>query len=132
MNWSKALISGVAGGVALAVYEAIMYGFVMRGTFESHAGVFRADANPAWFSVVAIAIGVAAGLLFAKSRSSWSAGPKGGMTFGLFLGLVGFFAQFYAPLTHPGFPYYLAWCFGAITLIGYTALGAVLGALNKG
>lgn len=132
MNWSKALISGVAGGVVLAVYEAIMYGFVMAGTFAAYPGVFRQDANPIWFSVIAILIGAVAGMFFAKSRASWSPGPKGGMNFGMWLGLIAFFAGFYTTLMHPGFPYFLTWCMGGISLIGWVLYGAVAGAINKG
>jgi hypothetical protein len=57
---------------------------------------------------------------------------KGGMTFGFWLGLVAFFATFYNPLIFQGFPYFLSWCWGAITLIGWLVYGAIVGAMYKG
>ncbi len=131
MSWSKALISGVAGGVALALYNALMHGFIMMNAYSKVAH-FRADAPPAWFAVLAILFGLAAGIFFAKSRASWSAGPKGGMAFGMWLGVIAFLAAFYLPLTQKDFPYYLTWCMGAIDFIGWVVSGAVAGALNKG
>jgi hypothetical protein len=131
MNWSKALISGVVGGVAVAVYNAVTHGFIMAGEYAKVAH-FRADASPVWFVVLAILAGAVAGILFAKSRASWAAGPKGGMAFGLWLGLIAFLMAFYLPLTQKDFPYYLTWCMGSIDLIGWIVFGAVVGAMNKG
>jgi len=35
------------------------------------------------------------------------------------------------PLVLEGFPYFLSWCWGAITMIDSVILGAVLGAMYK-
>jgi hypothetical protein len=131
MNWSKALLSGVAGGIAVTLYNTLMHGFIMANAY-SKVPSFRADANPAFFAVLAVLIGIVGGILFAKTRASWSAGPKGGMNFGLWMGLIAFLAAFFLPLTQKDFPYYLTWCMGSIDLIGWVVFGAVAGALNKG
>jgi len=131
MNWSKAVTAGAAGGVVLAVYEFIMHGVIMGNTYRSMPNVFRQDTNPMWFPVVAIVMSITAALLFARSRSAWGAGAKGGMTFGFFLGLVAFASMFYTPLVQVGFPYYLTWCWGSISLIGWVIFGAVAGSLYK-
>ncbi len=131
MQWSKAIIAGAVGGVANAVYSFIMHGLIMGNTYQSRPEVFRQDTNPVWYPIVAILLGVVAGLFFARSRSAWSAGVKGGVNFGLWLGLVGFAATFYDPLIFAGFPYFLTWCWGAITLIGWLVYGAVAGAMYK-
>ena len=55
----------------------------------------------------------------------------GGVTFGFFLGLVAYFTNFYNPLVIEGFPYYLSWCWGAINVISFLVLGAVLGLMMK-
>ncbi|MGB6002801.1 MAG: hypothetical protein WBI00_20175, partial [Thermoanaerobaculia bacterium] len=88
-------------------------------------------AHPAHFFLVAIVIGIAAAILFARTRGSWPAGIKGGVIFGLFLGCVLFFQSFYNPLVLEGFPYYLSWCWGGIKLIDSVIFGAVVGAIYK-
>lgn len=130
MNWTKALIAGVVGGLAVSVYNFIMHEMIMGATYDGLA-VFRQDANPIWFSVVAIVVGIAGAMLFAKSRASWGAGVKGGVNFGFWVGLIGFFAQFYNPLVINEFPYYLSWCWGGIILIGWMVFGAVAALLYK-
>lgn len=132
MSWSKALIAGAAGGFVSAILNALMHAGIMSGTYMKYEGLFRQDSSPLWFTAVAIVIGIAGGVLFAKTRSSWAAGAKGGLNFGFFIGLVSFAAQFYTPLIYQGFPYYLSWCWGGIALISWLGFGAVAGALYKG
>ena len=73
-----------------------------------------------------------AALLFARTRGSWAAGWKGGLSFGLFLGLVLFFQRFYDPLVIDGYPYYLSWCQGGISMIDSLLAGAVIGCRHQG
>ena len=131
MQMNKALIAGVVGGIALAVYEFIMHGLIMGNTYQALPQTFRQDANAIWFPIVAIVVGAAAGVLFGKTRSVWGEGAKGGMTFGFWFGLAVAFTNFYAPLTINGFPYYLAWCWWGITLLGWVVYGAVAGLMYK-
>lgn len=132
MNWIRALIAGVVGGIIVWVYNFLVHGFIMSATYEKF-DVFAVapEPNRIWFVVVAITIGIAGGLLFAKSRASWGEGVKGGVMFGFWLGLVSFFAQFYNPLVFKGFPYFLSWCWGGITLIGWMIFGAVVAVIYK-
>jgi len=131
MNVSKALLAGAVGGVVVAVYDFIVHGLIMDATYKKYT-LFRQDANMVWFPILAIVIGVVAAVIFAKTRSSWAAGVKGGVTFGFWLGLIGFFATFYNPLVFNEFPYYLTWCMGSILLIGWLVYGAVVGVMYKG
>jgi hypothetical protein len=130
MQWSKAIIAGAVGGVVTAIYNFVTYGLIMGSTFQKYT-IFRNDANPAWFFVIAILTGLAGAVFFAKSRSAWSAGVKGGVNFGFWVGLIGLIANFYQPLTVAGYPYYLTWCTGGILLIGWMVYGAVVGAMYK-
>ncbi|MDZ7290379.1 MAG: hypothetical protein ONB44_11870 [candidate division KSB1 bacterium] len=130
MQWSKAIIAGVVGGIVNAVYGFLLHGLVMGKTYQKYA-VFRTDANVIWFIIIPILLGVVGALFFAKSRASWSAGMKGGITFGFWIGLIGFVANFYTPLMYAGFPYFLTWCTGTIMLIGWMVYGAVIGAMYK-
>lgn len=130
MNTQKAVLAGVAGGVGVAIWEFIAHGLIFGSTYANMT-IFRQDTNMVWYPIVAIVMGIMAGLLFGKSRGSWGAGAKGGLTFGFFLGLVSFAAQFYNSLTFAGFPYYMDWCWGGINLISMLIFGAIAGAIYK-
>ncbi|NIV92307.1 hypothetical protein GWN42_05760 [candidate division KSB1 bacterium] len=131
MNWGKALLAGVVGGIVVNIYNFVMHGMIMGSTYTEYAAFAQEEASPVWFFVVSIFIGIAGALLFAKSRGSWGDGVKGGVTFGLFIGLVSFFAQFYSPLVINDFPYFLSWCWGGISLIGWLIFGAIAGVMYK-
>jgi hypothetical protein len=131
MNWSRVLIAGVAAGVALNISDFVMHGLIMRNTYTKYSVFTQEQANPFLFLVIALCIGIAAAILFAKTRASWAAGAAGGATFGFWLGLVSFFAPFYHSLVFEGFPYYMGWCWGGISLIGAVIGGTVLGLIYK-
>ncbi len=131
MNVNKALIAGLVGGIVLAIYEFLVHGLIMGGTYAKYQPLFRQDAPMFWFPIIAIILAIVAALFFARTRGSWEDGAKGGMMFGFWLGLIAFVAQFYNPLVYTGFPYFLSWCWGAITLIGWLITGAVIGMLYK-
>jgi len=132
MNTGKALLAGVVGGIVVSLYNMVMHGMIMADAYVKYDTVFlQEQSSPVWFFVVAIAIGIAGALLFAKTRGAWGEGAKGGATFGLFVGLIAFFAQFYNPLVIADFPYYLSWCWGGIVLIGWMVFGAVAALLYK-
>ena len=132
MNWTKALIAGVASGVALWLADFVMHGFIMGATYAKYPVFTQEAANPLHFLLVSVFITVFAAILFAKTRGSWGAGLKGGATYGFWLGMVSFFTTFYSPLVLEGFPYYLSWCQGGINLIGFVIVGVVLGLVYKG
>ena len=132
MSWSKILIGGVAAGIVMSIVEFVLHGVVMANTYAKYSDVFTQEqANPIYFVFVAVCVAIAAAILFGKSRACWGEGAKGGATFGFFLGLVAFFTFFYNPLVYEGYPYYLSWCQGTITLIAVTIAGTVLGLVIK-
>lgn len=132
MNWSKAIIAGLVGGVVNAVYSFVMHGLIMANTYQKYTPeVFREGGNMAWFIILPILIGMAGALVFAKTRSAWSAGLQGGATFGFWIGVIEFFTNFYSPLIYSNYPYYLTWCTGGITLIGWVVTGAAISAMYK-
>jgi hypothetical protein len=131
MNWSKAVIAGVVGGVALNLADWVMHGMIMASAYSKYPVFSQEEANPLLFLAVALCLAIPAALLFAKTRSIWADGLMGGATYGFWLGVVFFFANFYDPLVLEGFPYHLAWCWGGIQLIGYVIMGAVFGLILK-
>ncbi len=132
MNWGKAVLAGAVGGFFVNLYSGLMHGVIMGSTYQKYTEVFtQQEAGIHWFFLISIAIGIFGGILFAKTRGSWAGGIKGGATFGFWFGMVAFFAQFYSPLVIKGFPYFLAWCWGGITLVGWVIFGVVAGLIYK-
>lgn len=132
MNWTRVVGGGVAAGIVMWLADFFMHGILLGDTYTRYSEAFtQTQANPLSFALVSVAIGLGVALLFARSRGSWGDGWKGGATFGLFLGLAGFFHSFYNPLVIEGFPYYLAWCWGGIRVIDGVLAGAVLGAIVR-
>lgn len=131
MNWIKAVIAGVVGGVALNIAEFVMHGIIMSKTYARYPIFTQEQANPLWFLVIAVCMGLAAALLWARTCKCWPDGVKGGATYGFFLGLVLFFPGFYNTLIYVDFPYYLSWCWGSINVIGMVILGSVISLVYK-
>ncbi len=131
MNWSRAILAGVVGGIVVSVANFVMHGIIMANTYMKYPVFTQEEANPLWFFLIAILIAIAAAILFARTRACWGEGIGGGVSYGFWVGLVGFFGPFYNPLVIEGFPYFLAWCHGGILLIGFVVLGAVLGVMVK-
>jgi len=131
MSWGKTILAGVIGGFVVSVVDYFLHGVVMARTYATYPVFSQEQANPVWFILIAIVIGIFAAVLFAKTRSCWAEGWKGGLTYGFWLGMVAFFANFYFPLVLAGFPYYLGWCWGGINVIEGLIGGAVLGLIYK-
>lgn len=132
MNWGRVLGAGVVAGIVVNLVDFGLHGVVLAETYKKYDTVFsQKEANPLHFFAAAILIGIFVALLFAKTRTSWGEGWKGGATFGLYFGLATFFASFYNPLVIADFPYYLSWCWGGIHLIDGVVGGTVMGAMIK-
>jgi hypothetical protein len=132
MNWTRIALAGAAAGIVTWISDFVLHGMVMAPTYRRLSQVYsQTEANPAWFLLIAFTICFMAALLFARTRGSWAQGFTGGLRFGFFLGLVLFFQGFYNPLVIDGFPYYLSWCQGGISMIDSLLAGAVIGSIVK-
>jgi hypothetical protein len=132
MNWTRVLVGGLAAGFVTNLLDFVLHGLLLAPTYERLSEVFTQEqANPLWFLVNSLVIGVLVAVLFGKSRASWAPGWKGGVAFGLLFGLATFFLNHYHPLVIDGFPYYLAWCWGGVGLIDSLVAGAILGAVIR-
>jgi hypothetical protein len=132
MNWMRIAVAGVAAGVVTWISDFVQHGLILGPTYMRLDEVFtQTAANPFWFLLISVVITFMAALLFARTRGSWAPGWKGGLTFGFFLGLVIFFQRFFDPLVIEGFPYYLSWCQGGVSMINSLLAGTVIGAIVK-
>ena len=133
MNWGRAVVAGLVAGIVQNIVNFVLHGLILGGTYEGQAA-FVQEEDPAvfaWFTVIALVIGVVAALFFASSRQSWQAGPRGGLHFGILLGAVVGFQQFYLTLVINEFPYHVAWIWLAVEIISFGVGGMVLGAMVK-
>ena len=130
MNWGKVLMTGAVGGVVLWLYQFVMHGLILGNTYAGMS-IFIQTGSPFWFLAIAVTTGIGGAMMFSKTRNVWGAGIKGGVTFGAILGIVPFFGQFYFPMLIDGFPYYLAWCWGTIAIVGWMIFGAVASFIIK-
>ena len=135
MNWGRAVVAGLVAGIAQNIVNFVMHGLILdtAGTYEGHAA-FAQEDDPTvfvWFTAIALVIGVVAALFFASSRQSWQAGPRGGLHFGILLGAVVGFQQFYLTLVINEFPYHVAWIWLAVEIISFGVGGMVLGTMVK-
>lgn len=132
MNWGRIVLAAVVGAIVLWLASFVLHAMVMGPTYMEYPDVFsQEEGSPFTFLLVELFIALPAAALFAKTRPVWSAGVMGGVVFGFWIGLLGFFPNFFHPLVIEGFPYFLAWCWGGIHLIVSLLLGAVLGAMIK-
>jgi hypothetical protein len=129
----KTILGGILGGLAMMLANFVMHGVIMADTYRRYPEVFSQEAtNPAWFTLVCVLIGIALAILFARTRGSWAKGLTGGVAFGLLVGIIHFFSNFFDSMVYEGFPYFLAWCHGGMDAIAFTVAGAVLGLVIKG
>ncbi len=131
MNWTRVLAGGVAAGIVTNLADFVQHGMILAEAYKKYAVFTKTEANPAMFAFVSVVVGICIAILFARTRSAWAAGWKGGATFGFFFGLAIFFMGFYNPLVLEGFPYHLSWCWGGIGMIDSVLGGIVLGAIIR-
>ena len=131
MNWQKAILAGLAAGIAMNISEFVFHAVIMAKTYAKYPVFSQEQANPLYFVLIAVCISIFAAILFAKTRQCWADGFKGGATYGFFLGMVVFWVRFYDSIIYDGYPYYLAWCQGSINLIVTVIAGAVMGVIYK-
>jgi hypothetical protein len=132
MNWTKVFLAALLGGIANNLVNFALHGFALAATYERYSDVFSQEqANPLFFLLIAIVSGVLMAILFAKTRSSWAPGARGGLIFGLLVGALVSTLHFFHPLVIEGFPYYLAWCWIGIDVIAFAVEGVVMSFLIK-
>ena len=126
MSWGKILVGGVVAGVVGTLVDFVIHGFILAETYMQYEVFTQEEANPLYFLLISIMVGIMAAVLFSKTRNSWGAGAGGGATFGFFAGLFVFFMPFYNSLVLEGFPYFLSWAWGGAYLVSSIVFGIVL------
>ena len=132
MNWTRVALAGVVSGVVANVCSFIIHGILLADTYVGRPDIFeQTQASPFYFLGLAIGSALVVTVIYAKTMGAWGGGWKGGAKLGFWVGLVGFFPNFYYSLVIADFPYYLSWCWGSSSIIVSIIGGAVIGALYK-
>lgn len=136
MNLKKLLIAALAVGVVLNVYDLVVHGMLLRGTYESLPDLFKQGGSVTGFVIGDFVFALVFVWFYDRAYSSFGGGVVNGAKLGFYVGvLLGFPAQLFSQMMFVGFPYALAWewVVSAIlvgVLAGATA-GAVYGAQAK-
>jgi len=132
MNWTRIGLAGIAAGIATNVCEFIVHGLLLGDTYTRYPEVFeQTQSNPLFFLAIAVGMALVMAVVYAKTRSCWPAGVKGGAMLGFYVGLFLFLADFYYSLVIADFPYYLSWCWGVSSIIFAVVTGSVVALVYK-
>jgi len=130
MKEGRFWVAVLVGGVVMNIVDTIFQGFLFAGPiYQRYSGLFRQDESLMPFYILGdfVAVLVVA-WLYLKVRGSFETGMKGGMLFGLYVGVVmSFPAYHFTQLTIDGFPYWVAWIFTVYGVLWGVVVGAVLG-----
>ena len=95
MNYSKMLVSGIAGGIAAffagwLIYGILLTDFMAQNTAPGAAGIMRAEADMVWWAMVVgnLLYGILISYIFNRwsQVKTLSAGLTGGAVIGLLIG----------------------------------------------
>ena len=53
MNWTKVLLAGVAGGIALNLTEWVLHGMILANTYTKYPVFSQEAASPLYFLLIA-------------------------------------------------------------------------------
>jgi hypothetical protein len=130
MNVKKLLIATVIVGVVLNVFDFVVHGMLLRGTYESLPDLFAQNDSVAGFVIGDFVFALVFVWFYDRVRSSFGEGTANGAKLGFYVGvLLGFPAQLFAPMMFVGFPYALGWEWVAVTILVGVLAGATAGAV---
>lgn len=130
MNVKKLIIAALAVGVVLNVYDFVVHGVLLRGTYESLPGLFKQQGSATGFVIGDFVFALVFAWFYDRVHSSFGGGVLNGAKMGFYVGvLLGFPAQLFSQMMFVGFPYGLAWEWVAATVAVGVLAGAVAGAV---
>lgn len=130
MNVKKLLIATLAVGVVLNVYDFVVHGMLLRGTYESLPDLFKQSDSVTGFVIGDFVFALVFVWFYDRVRSAFGGGAVNGAKLGFYVGvLLGFPAQLFSTMMFVGFPYALAWEWVVATIVVGVLAGATAGAV---
>ena len=128
------LLAGVVAGVWYLVWDM----FLMTPIIGSHlAGVPGLNASPStmWVVIGELVAGLVLASVYARTRSIFGTGLKGGATYGVYAGVLINFPLWLFMSVYVGWPYSAAWVMTiaglVITTVAGAGIGLVYGTMDK-
>lgn len=133
MDSKKALLATLAVGVVANILDFVVHGQILTNAYYSKLpNLFRQDMAPTWFVIGDFVFAAVFVWVYDRVRGSFGGGPKGGMTYGLYMGVfLSFPTYIFFNLMFVGFPYALAWIWTIVGIVSMTILGTVAGAVYQ-
>ncbi len=131
MNVKKILLTAVAVGVVMNIFDFVVQGQLLAGYGAQFAFLKKEPPIP-WLVVGDFVAALVLVWFYDRVHGSFGTGPKGGATFGLYAGvLVNFPTWIFAHLLFVDFPYGLSWTWTIVGIVWGVIAGAVAGAVYK-
>ena len=120
------LVAGIAAGVLYLVFSMFLMGPIL-GSYL--VGVPGMNANPAtmWVVVGELCGGLVLAAVYARTRSIFGVGLKGGATYGVYAAVLVHFPLWLQMSVYVGWPYGAAWAMTIAGLVLTTIAGALIG-----
>jgi hypothetical protein len=132
MNVKKVLLTALAVGVVMNVFDFLVQGMLLSGWYSQFSILRKGPPPILWLVVGDFVAALVFVWVYDRVASAFAAGPKGGALFGLYAGvLVNFPTWIFAHLIIEGFTYGLAWGWTALGIVWGVVAGAVAGAVYK-
>jgi hypothetical protein len=131
MDLKKLLLSTAAVGVVGNILDYVFHGVVMAGRY-AQLDVLRKDMSMGLLVLGDFVVALVFVWIYDRVYGSFGGGPKGGATYGLYLGVaMNFPLWIFMHLLLVGFPYWLSWVWTIFGIVWAVILGAVAGATYK-
>lgn len=131
MKSGRFWLAVLAAGVVVNILDFVVWGWLLEPTFSAMECA-RQGVNQAWYVIGDFVAIFVLAWVFDKVYASFAQGPKGGATFGLYVGvLMNFPMWIFAHLMFKDLTYSLAWILTVYGVIWAVIAGAILGALYK-
>jgi len=131
MNLKKILVPALVVGVVANIFDAVVHGLILKDYYAGFA-IFNQEMSMGWLVFGDFVAALVFVWVYDRVQASFSGGPKGGATYGLYAGvLVNFPTWIFSSMMITGFTYGLAWIWTFVGIIWCVVNGAVMGAMYK-
>jgi hypothetical protein len=137
MNTRRIVLGGIAGGVALFVYEALLHNLVLGARYEllQGAGILKKEPRVPFYmgamALVDLAVGIGLAWLYAATRSRLGPGPSTAVRVGLLAGLLSGVPSFLANFAWAEVGGFVSLGWSLDPIVGFTLATLVAGWLYR-
>ncbi|MFQ5690273.1 MAG: hypothetical protein ACE5HQ_08375 [Gemmatimonadota bacterium] len=131
MDLKKLLVAAVVVGVVVNVFDYVVHGLILAGTYEGLA-VIRQDASLGMLVFGDFVAALVLVWVYARVYDSFGGGTAAGARFGFYAGVLISFPTFiFDNLLLVDFPYSLSWTWTVTGILWGVVAGTTAGAMYK-